>query len=253
MWLVLNFSGIICLFLSNVILFINASFLYKIGACYGVPILAMVCLARVSFSTPGCVRTRIVLDNPTDEQKKLIKEYTRHGIVQPSHSHWSVALRQVVIDYDHYCTWCNNGIGLLNIRYFIQFVFWTFVSCLYTLVCIFYHIVRCHLGYGHSCGWLFYNQVLISPQLAMGFIFGIFTGSMLYTQLNNLKDGLTSVDRAKGVTVGREWSFHRFFGSYNVLGWFFPTNNSAVLLEHGKKTVSECALKLSDAGINTTY
>ena len=240
MWVVKNFTGLICVFLSNLVLFLNLSFLYKIGGVYLFPVVAMMCLWRVTFTDPGCVRTR-AFDVPSELDCHAPAKHG--GILQPEHAHWSVALQQVVLDYDHYCTWCNNGIGLLNLRYFLQFLFWCSVTCLYTFLSILVHVVYCHTGFGPSCGWLYYNQVLISPQLALSMIFGLFTGSMLYTQLDNLVDGLGSVSRAKGMSVGRLNSFDRFFGN-SPLHWFFPTNNRHRLYELGRKSVADCILKL---------
>lgn len=249
MWFVLNFTGIVCFFISNIVLLVNCSFLYKSGGVYVLPLISLLCLWRVTFTDPGCVRTR-ALNVPKSLEKYAPSKHG--GVLQPAHAHWSVTLQQMVLDYDHFCTWCNNGVGLLNLRYFIQFLFWCLVSCLYTFLSIFVHVIQCQWGVRSSCGWLYYNQVLVSPQLALSMIFGLFTGSMLYQQLDNISDGLGSVDRVKGVTVGRKDSFDRFFGD-NWFHWFFPVNNRERLYELGRKSVTDTILKLEHVTVNCQY
>lgn len=257
MWYVLNFTGTICFSLSSIILITNAIFMHKISGYAWPPCVALICLMRVTFQEPGCVRTRASVESTVSEEQKVVLDKcapSKHlYVVQPEHCHWSSALRSVVVDYDHYCTWCNNGIGLLNIRYFIQFLAWTFVSCTNTLIHVFYHIIQCQMQTRRSCGWLYFNQNIISPQLAFTIIFILFTGSMLYGQIENMKLGLNSVDRAKGRTKGYKNAFHRFFGSYTWLGCILPTPNSLVLIEHGKKSIKECSEALKDVGIKTKY
>ena len=76
---------------------------------------------------------------------------------------------------------------------------------------------------------------------------------MFIGQIYNLKDGLSSVDKAKGVEDGRYGSFYRFFGSYTPIGCFFPTPNTTVLYDHGRKSVSKCATILEDNDIKIIY
>ncbi|XP_023249799.1 probable protein S-acyltransferase 16, partial [Seriola lalandi dorsalis] len=37
---------------------------------------------------------------------------------------------------DHHCPWINNCVGELNQKYFIQFLFYTGMACLYSMVLV---------------------------------------------------------------------------------------------------------------------
>ena len=257
MWYVKSFTGSFCLCISMTTLLYNISFLYNDGGFYLLPVLSLICLLNITLHSPGCVSTRaICVKEPTEKQSILLEKYApeKHGhILQPPHAHYSYVVNAVVLDYDHFCLWSNNAIGLLNIRYFIQFLFWTSITCVYTFIYILNYVYHCSNGNYVSCAWLRWHDAESTMNILFSFLFGIFTTIMLTGQIYNLKEGLNSVDKAKGVDDGRYGSFYRFFGSYTPIGWYFPTPNSSVLYEHGRKSVSKCATILEDNDIKIIY
>lgn len=257
MWYVKSFTGSLCLCVSVLSLIYNAYFLYSVNGFYVLPIVSLLCLMNTTLHSPGCISTRAELpEDPSPKQTLLIDKFAsaKHdNILQPPHAHYSYVLNQIIIDYDHFCVWVNNGIGLLNIRYFIQFIFWTMLTSFYTLFYILNHLYKCTNGIRSSCAWLYYHDAETTTNVILGLLFGIFTCSMFNTQIQNLTSGLTSVDKVKGVSGGRYRSIYRFFGSYSFVGWFLPTPNTTVLIKHGKKTVSKCAEVLKDNGIKIIY
>jgi predicted membrane protein len=151
------------------------------------------------------------------------------------------------MDYDHYCPWVNNAIGLLNIRYFVQFLFWASITSMYTFGYIFKHNLNCFLGEKTSCGWLYFNRSAITPQLLFSTLFGAFTITMFLEQMRNFKKGQTTIDLLKEKTH-RSDMVHRYFGGYTIIGRVLPTSNIQALRERGKKTVTACVDNLTDNG-----
>ncbi len=257
MWYVKSFTGSLCLLISLSCLLYVTIFLYDTDDLYVLPLIALVCLLNVTLRSPGCISTRAeCIKEPTEKQSLLMEKYApirRGGILQPPHAHYSHVLNAVVLDYDHFCFWANNGIGLLNLRYFIQFLFWTFCTCVYCLCYILTYLYNCTRGHRMSCTWLYWHDHETIVIVVGSFLFGMFSLAILVGQLRNLTSGLNNVDNAKGVENGRYGSFYRFFGSYTPIGWFLPTPNTDVLYEHGKKSVSKCAAVLEDADIKIIY
>ena len=93
-------------------------------------IMPFVCAFVTTFTSPGIVKNKIVIpDNPTRKQQDFIDVFSGHGYVKPPHAHYSKTMQRMVLGYDHYCVWVAQDIGLMNYRYFIQFVGWTLLSC----------------------------------------------------------------------------------------------------------------------------
>uniref|UniRef100_H2YDE7 Palmitoyltransferase n=1 Tax=Ciona savignyi TaxID=51511 RepID=H2YDE7_CIOSA len=53
---------------------------------------------------------------------------------RPPRAHHCKICRRCVRRMDHHCPWVNNCIGELNQKYFIQFLFYTALLCIYALV-----------------------------------------------------------------------------------------------------------------------
>ena len=46
-------------------------------------------------------------------------------------AHFDHVTKKLVLNMDHYCPWMFNVVGYANYRYFILFLFWVVVACLY--------------------------------------------------------------------------------------------------------------------------
>lgn len=51
--------------------------------------------------------------------------------VKPQGTHHCMRCGQCVMRRDHHCPWIDNCIGILNQPYFLQFLFWTIVCCVW--------------------------------------------------------------------------------------------------------------------------
>ena len=255
MWFVHNVQGYIGLSITTFFLLFNIKWQLYLESAVSLwpPIIALSCLFQTAFRSPGIISTKAhVVKEPSEKQLEILEKYAPNkncNVITPPHCHYSHALKDVVIDYDHFCMWANNGIGLLNIRYFIQFVAWTFISSVCTVGTIYVELFKCYTGDKHSCNWIFYRQNYMFPHILYSLGFGWFAFSIFKDQYVNLHEGLTSVDKIKDVKVKRIGSWERFFGDYTI-GKFLPTPNSQKLIDRGIKTVESCVEQLKSHEIH---
>lgn len=93
-----------------------------------------------SFSDPGTVKdenvSRYISAYPYDNIIFSEKECTTCKIPKPARSKHCSICNRCVARFDHHCGWMNNCIGEKNTRYFLAFLFWHFLLCLYGTVVI---------------------------------------------------------------------------------------------------------------------
>ncbi|KAJ1476099.1 DHHC palmitoyltransferase-domain-containing protein [Baffinella frigidus] len=53
---------------------------------------------------------------------------------KPPRSHFDSITQRLVLNMDHFCPWVVNCVGFYNRKFFILFLFWTMMSCLYFIV-----------------------------------------------------------------------------------------------------------------------
>ncbi|XP_027350757.1 probable protein S-acyltransferase 17 isoform X1 [Abrus precatorius] len=93
-----------------------------------------------SFSDPGTVNANNVSQYlsayPYDNIIYAEKECSTCKIPKPARSKHCSICDRCVARFDHHCGWMNNCIGEKNTRYFMAFLLWHFLICLYGTVAI---------------------------------------------------------------------------------------------------------------------
>ncbi|XP_039019238.1 probable protein S-acyltransferase 17 isoform X2 [Hibiscus syriacus] len=93
-----------------------------------------------SFSNPGTV----TVDNvshylsvyPYDNIIYTKKECSTCKLPKPARSKHCSICNRCVARFDHHCGWMNNCIGERNTRYFLAFLLWHFLICMYATIAI---------------------------------------------------------------------------------------------------------------------
>lgn len=107
-----------------------------------------------AFSSPGYPPTcRELFSDPTSNTYRVVDgkqvkaipsrleilpgasyRYCRHcDCIKPPRAHHDSVSGKCVLHMDHYCPWMSNCIGFENYRYFVLFLFYMFIGCIYVI------------------------------------------------------------------------------------------------------------------------
>ncbi|XP_022742613.1 probable protein S-acyltransferase 17 isoform X1 [Durio zibethinus] len=93
-----------------------------------------------SFSDPGTVKAENVSQYlsayPYDNIIYTEKECSTCKLPKPARSKHCSICNRCVARFDHHCGWMNNCIGERNTRYFLAFLLWHFLLCVYGTIAI---------------------------------------------------------------------------------------------------------------------
>jgi len=92
--------------------------------------------------------------------------------------------------------WVNNCVGVGNHKLFLLFVFWVFVTCMYSMVLVLVKYISCING-GYRCHSGASHQLLVIFLVVESILFGLFTLCMLGDQVSAIQSNQTQIDRLK--------------------------------------------------------
>ena len=161
-WLCLDVCGLCCAILSQVVILFSVSSilhdLYRHGTGITGLLNAIVCLTlggmaslshlKAMLSDPGAV-PRAAAPLARDEERARLAASAASGYrsrakgwchrcasYKPPRAHHDSVTNRCIVKMDHYCPWTNNAIGVLNHKFFILFIGYTFALCIHSMVVI---------------------------------------------------------------------------------------------------------------------
>ncbi|CAN6970116.1 hypothetical protein IGI04_033300 [Brassica rapa subsp. trilocularis] len=107
---------------------------------FGAVMIGVLLFLLTSFCDPGTVNAKNVSQYvsayPYDDIIYSEKECPTCKIPKPARSKHCSICNRCVARFDHHCGWMNNCIGEKNTKYFMAFLLWHFLLCLYGAVAI---------------------------------------------------------------------------------------------------------------------
>jgi hypothetical protein len=131
---------------------------------------------------------------------------------KPQRAHHCSVCRRCIIKMDHHCPWVNNCVGIGNHKYFLLFIFYTLLSCCYSMILIITRFSSCMGGHkrgDHSHDHVKHVSCLDQPTqlltilglLVEALLFGMFTFCMIFDQMDVISSKVTHIDRLKGLDL----------------------------------------------------
>lgn len=141
-------------------------------------------------------------ESPTPRKGKRLCR--RCKTFKPQRAHHCSVCRRCIIKMDHHCPWVNNCVGIGNHKYFLLFIFYTFLSCMYSFVLVMTRFFSCmgrngHVRAHHMTCLDRPTQLLTMLGLVVeAILFGLFTSCMMIDQSSVVTSKMTHIDRLKG-------------------------------------------------------
>lgn len=141
---------------------------------------------------------------------------------KPDRSHHCSICKRCIMKMDHHCPWVNNCVGIGNHKYFLLFIFYTFLSCSYAMTLVIFRFVECigHMEKHQPCLDQPTNLLSLIGLMVESALFGMFTCCMVIDQWDVVLTNVTHIDRLKGDTHSEDSvaGIHEVFGSGSVDG-----------------------------------
>jgi len=136
---------------------------------------------------------------------------------KPPRAHYCASSQRLVLNMDHYCPWVCNTIGFYNRKFFVQFLLYSSLALVLSLVELSLRLKSCleanggvyRLGASSGCGLLLYLAVLVDTLLALLMVsFAVFH---LYMVIVNT----TSIELAQASRAAIETTVSGSLDSYD--------------------------------------
>lgn len=142
--------------------------------------------------------------DPLTKPKRGKRLCRRCNSFKPKRAHHCSVCRRCIIKMDHHCPWVNNCVGIGNHKYFLLFVFYTCLSCIYSFSLVVIRFYSCMSSHGHPRSY--HSTCLDRPTQLMNILglvieallFGLFTSCMICDQASVVTTNMTHIDRLKG-------------------------------------------------------
>jgi len=150
------------------------------------------------------VEDPLMIAKPSPPPRKGRRLCRRCNSFKPKRAHHCSICKRCIIKMDHHCPWVNNCIGIKNHKYFLLFIFYTCLSCLYSLSLVTMRFFDCMGRHGHirthhiTCLDRPSQLLNILGLFVEAILFGLFTSCMMVDQASVVKTKMTHIDLLKG-------------------------------------------------------
>ncbi|CAK8684220.1 palmitoyltransferase ZDHHC20-B-like [Clavelina lepadiformis] len=202
------------------------------------------------FHMPDEVKQRMLTCTHEDQRQEIMKEFAKDlpievrtfggGIrycnisfmVKPDRCHYCSIVGQCVLKMDHYCPWVNNCVGFSNYKFFVLFLMYGLIYCLYVAATVFQYFIRFWTnGLPNTASrfhilFLFFTAAMFAFSLAGLFGYHVYLVLKNRTTIETFRAPMFRNGPDKnGFNLGPKRNFEQVFGEKKSL-WFLPIFSS---------------------------
>jgi palmitoyltransferase len=205
-------------------------------------LLALISHCRAQFTDPGSVPWDRVPPPPTaadtiapgtlgPDGRPLLpalppRVCRRCRTLKPWKAHHCSTCQRCMVRMDHHCPWVNNCVAIYNQKYFLLFLVYICLCCVYCGTMLVLRFISCTHNL-KSCSVSGAQAVLCVLLFIESVIFGLFCAIMLWDQLSAIFEntpGIDALQNRKGASRGRYESLKEVFGEPLCWRWWLPLN-----------------------------
>ncbi len=155
-------------------------------------VLSFISHTRAQFTDPGAVPLYFLppelpianpVFDPEDPPPVSLKICKVCLTLKPKTAYHCSSCGRCIVRKDHHCPWVNNCVGVHNQKYFLLFLFYTALSCIYTGTLLVMRFLACS-GNPRSCQLSSLDSALCIIAFVEALVFGLFVIIMMFDQLS---------------------------------------------------------------------
>jgi palmitoyltransferase len=197
-------------------------------------LLVLAVYIQAAATNPGTVdtgtatRADIVppMDDPERDYKPKRRFCAKCKCIKPPRAHHCSTCKRCVNKLDHHCPWVNNCVGSNNMKFFLQFIAYVFIGCVWATIIMTWRVYSCYKAPRRTCPMPPTATVIAGiAALVLAIVFAVFVAAMAFDQYDGLVTNTTGIEAMKR---WREEERTLAQGLADVMGepfgirWFLP-------------------------------
>lgn len=214
-------------------------------------LLAIASHTRAQFSDPGTVPKDLgypggldrvpLIDKTPNIGDKVPVQCRPCKAIKPDAAHHCRSCNRCVIRMDHHCPWVNNCVAMKNQKYFLLFLFYTAICCIYSGVLLVARFISCTRNM-RQCTLGGVNAALCVVNFVEALVFGLFTIIMLFDQFSAIFDDTNADLNPRQLPRSKYQAMKDVFGGPISWRWLLPIAASEELLSEFENELAEINL-----------